>query len=828
MSQLPVVTTPNGEPKEPHLSRFPCVRQAHGDQAALHLPVAPRCNIQCGYCDRSGDCANNSPRGSSSTLLTPQQALAFALEAIRCEPRIACAGVSGPGDPLANAEETFQTLRLLRAQQGALPFFVSTNGMGLVDHAEALAQVGVSLCTVTVNAVDPQIVARLIDWVQGPDGLLAGEEAAEFYLERQLAGITAAVSHGIAVRANVQLVPRINDRHIEDIAKRLAHLGVSRLHLRPFEPSEPQKLAFSQVQAPSPGDMARAREEASRHIELVKHCSLCASDSLGCLAGGQVRAVKVALQNSARQRDVVPVTTASATTADLVPDLGERAMAWRQLQLIAKVARWLATSEESALNTLRQVLVWLDEQLELKRAVITLADASGEVLQAQVTHGIDPEQAERMHYRLDEGVTGQVFATGRALLLPSLQADPSFLDRSGLRAGLDLTKLAFFCVPLRDRGTIIGTLSADKNNARLKDANSDLAFLGEIGQLLAPFVQSRRLEESLSLFWRLRSTDGPFARLVGRSSVMDEVRRLLARVAPTTTSILLTGETGTGKSAAAVLAHELSPHANLPFIEVNCGAIPDSLIESELFGHERGAFTGASQRRLGVFERARGGTVFLDEIGELGPSAQTRLLRVLQTRRFERVGGSETLTTDARLIAATNRDLAAAVADGSFRADLFYRLSVFPICMPPLRERGKADIMLLADSFVERLGRAMSKPIFRIDTPAIDMMTAYHWPGNVRELENVIERAVVLAESDVIHGHHLPPSLQMNRYSATQELLDFSSRVAEFETELITEALKDANGNQTKAAERLGITKRVIQYKIRTYGIPWERFLPKH
>jgi Nif-specific regulatory protein len=827
MSHLPVVSEADGRIPGPNLSRFPCVRQDHGEQAALHLPTAPRCNVQCGYCDRSGDCANNSPKGKASTLLTPLQAVAFALEAIRCEPRIVCAGISGPGDPLANVAETFLTLQTLRARCPELPFFISTNGIALADHAEALGEIGVSLCTVTVNAVEPSIVSRLIDWVQSPQGLLAGEEAAAFLLERQMSGIQSAISHGIAVRANVQLIPKINDHHVEAIAKRLAQLGVRYLHLRAFEPSEPQMQAFSQIMAPTAIELSRARELVSRHVELVKHCPLCASDSVGCLAGGQVREVKAALQSSARQRDVPP-EVAVVPSNETVPDLGERGVALRQLQLIAKVARWLATSEEPALDTLRRVLVWLDEQLGLKRAVITLADASGEVLQAQVTHGIEPEQAERMHYRLDEGITGQVFATGRGTLLPSIQADPSFLDRSGLRAGLDLTRLAFFCVPIRDRGTIIGTLSADKDNTRLKDADSNLTFLEEIGQLLAPFVQRGRLEESLSLFRRLRSSEGPFARLLGRSSVMDEVRRLIARVAPTNTSILLTGETGTGKSAAAVLAHELSPHANEPFIEVNCGAIPDSLIESELFGHEKGAFTGALQRRLGVFERARGGTVFLDEVGELGPSAQTRLLRVLQTRRFERVGGSETLTTGARVIAATNRDLAAAVADGSFRSDLFYRLSVFPICMPPLRERGKADIILLADSFVDRHGRKMKKTIFRIDTPAIDMLTAYHWPGNVRELENVIERALVLAESDVIHGHHLPPSLQMNRYSATPEQLDFASRVAAFETELITEALKDSNGNQTKAAERLGVTKRVIQYKIRSYGIPWERFLPKH
>ena len=503
----------------------------------------------------------------------------------------------------------------------------------------------------------------------------------------------------------------------------------------------------------------------------------------------------------------------------------EGVIAFPQLQLIARVARWLATSEVDARETMRQVLVWLDEHLGLQRAVIALADACGETLQAQVTHGIDPEVVARMRYRSDEGITGQVFSTGESALVQSLESHPGYLDRSGLRSCLDRSRLAFLCVPIRDRDTVLGTLSVDKDNRCLKDADADLTLLQEVAQLLAPFVQRQRLEESLALFRRLRSTEGPFARLLGRSPKTEEVRRLIAKVAPAMTTVMLVGETGTGKSAAAVLVHELSPRATGPFVEVNCGAIPESLIESELFGHEKGAFTGALKRRLGVFERARGGTVFLDEITELQPSAQTRLLRVVQTRQFERVGGSETLHADVRLIAATNQDLAAATAHGAFREDLYYRLNVFPIAMPPLRERGKADVMLLADRFADRIGRSMNKPVFRIDTPAIDMLTAYHWPGNVRELENVLERAVVLAEGDVIHGHHLPPSLQMNRYADAPESLDFASRVANFEIELITEALKDCSGNQTRAAERLGLTKRVIQYKIRTYAIPWQRFL---
>jgi Nif-specific regulatory protein len=226
-----------------------------------------------------------------------------------------------------------------------------------------------------------------------------------------------------------------------------------------------------------------------------------------------------------------------------------------------------------------------------------------------------------------------------------------------------------------------------------------------------------------------------------------------------------------------------------------------------------------------VLERAKAGTVFLDEIGELPLMAQTKLLRVLQTREFERVGGSETLRTGARIITATNRNLEEAIIEGTFRSDLFYRLNVFPIHVPPLRERGKADIMLLVDHFIQRFSTEMDKEVSRIDTPAIDMLTAYHWPGNVRELENVIERAVLLADGDVIHGHLLPPSLQMNRYMPRKEDHgDFSVRVRNFEIELITEALKDTNGNQTKAARNLGITKRMIQYKITKYGIDYRRF----
>jgi Nif-specific regulatory protein len=287
--------------------------------------------------------------------------------------------------------------------------------------------------------------------------------------------------------------------------------------------------------------------------------------------------------------------------------------------------------------------------------------------------------------------------------------------------------------------------------------------------------------------------------------------------------VLIRGESGTGKELIAQAIHYNSLRSEGPFIRVNCAAIPENLIESEFFGYEKGAFTGAVARKKGRFELAHRGTIFLDEIGDLTPMTQVKLLRVLQEQEFERVGGMETIKVDVRVITATNSDLESMMESGDFREDLYYRLNVYSILLPPLRER-KTDILLLADHFMIKYSRQQGKIVKRISTPAIDMLMRYHWPGNVRELENCVERAVLVCEDQVIHSYHLPPTLQTAESSGTVTHLSLTSAVESYEKELIQDALKSTHGNRARAARLLSITERIINYKIGKYDIDIKRF----
>jgi Nif-specific regulatory protein len=332
----------------------------------------------------------------------------------------------------------------------------------------------------------------------------------------------------------------------------------------------------------------------------------------------------------------------------------------------------------------------------------------------------------------------------------------------------------------------------------------------------------RLLAENTHLRQELRERYD-FSNIIGTSGPVREMYEQIAQVAKTNTTVLIRGESGTGKELIAHAIHYNSLRAKKPFVKVSCAALPDSLIESELFGYEKGAFTGAQQRKKGRFELAEGGTLFLDEIGDVNLGTQVKLLRVLQEREFERLGATETVKINVRLIAATNQDMEKVLAEGKFREDLYYRLNVFTIFVPPLRDR-KADMLLLADYFVEKFSREHNKIIKRISTPAIDMLMAYHWPGNVRELENALERSVLVCDGQVIHGHHLPPSLQTAESSGTVTRVSMTDAVSAYEKDLIQDALKTTRGNRAKAARLLATTERVFNYKVRKYGIDSARF----
>ncbi len=497
----------------------------------------------------------------------------------------------------------------------------------------------------------------------------------------------------------------------------------------------------------------------------------------------------------------------------------------RTLQALAAVAK-LVNSSAGLDDTLGPVLRILGERLGLQRVAVCVADDDSATISIEAAYGLTPAEVRRGRYTYDEGVIGKVVASGQPELVLRVSQDPRFLDRTGaLDDGIDM---ALICVPVICDGAVVGAMSAYRTAAQLDpdkpppspdDLQRDQQTLAIVAAMLAPAVAARALRSRAEVPLAARSP----ANMIGRSKAIQTVYDLVARVAPSPTTVLLLGESGTGKELVASAIHDESERRRGAFVKVNCAALPESIIESELFGHERGAFTGAHQQRRGRFELAQGGTIFLDEIGDLSASTQIKLLRVLQQREFQRVGSSTTHRVDVRVIAATSRDLEAMIDDGSFRTDLYYRLNVFPIHLPALRDR-RSDILLLADHFVEVFNRTHGRQVRRISTPAIDMLLAYHWPGNVRELENCIERAVLMARDDVIQSHHLPPSLQTAEASGTGTASGLKVQLERFERDLVLDALKSARGNMAAAARELGISERIIGLRVEKYGIDPRRF----
>ncbi len=488
----------------------------------------------------------------------------------------------------------------------------------------------------------------------------------------------------------------------------------------------------------------------------------------------------------------------------------------------------LVARRTSISELLREALQILRSEMGLHRGTVTLREGDSLVIEA--SEGLSAAELARWNYKVGEGITGEVAATGKGRIIPDISKDKNFLNRTKARDGAK--NIAFICVPIIYQDDVIGTMSIDRVVDENTDLKADYHLLDTLANIMADAIyaaysahlERERLEsESESLKLELENKLRP-AEIIGNSSSMKKVYAMISKVAASNATVIIRGESGTGKEMVAKAIQKNSSRADKPFIVVNCAALPEGLIESELFGHEKGSFTGAINRKIGLAELANTGTLFLDEIGDISLAMQLKLLRFIQEHTFYRVGGNEERKVDVRIIAATSRNLEEMITTGAFREDLYYRLNVFPIYMPALRAR-KSDIILLAEFFLEKYNRIHGRKIRRLSTPAINMMSSYFWPGNVRELENCIEYAVLNSSDNVISGYNLPPSLQTAENTETailpvnREGGDYESLVSSFEKELIVEALKVKKGNASAAAKHLGTTQRIILYKIKKLGI---------
>ena len=497
-------------------------------------------------------------------------------------------------------------------------------------------------------------------------------------------------------------------------------------------------------------------------------------------------------------------------------------MSSNTVEFISRISELLSSASSRVFN-FNPILEQTVSQLEARRAFLLIMNSESGKLAPIASAGLTVSEFRKLEARSDTGLFRRAFDDSRSIVVENA-ADAEGGDVAGA------AKRTMIAAPIKAAGKTVGVIAAEFSAATRLRAEKEKT-LALVGALIAQSLRvqhavlgerQKLIEENSHLRQELKEKY-EFTHIIGNSNAMKIVYDQVTQVARSNATVLLRGESGTGKEMIANAIHYNSLRSKRPLIKINCAALPDTLIEAELFGYEKGAFTGAERTKKGRFELADGGTLFLDEIGDLPLQTQIKLLRVLQEREFERLGGVETLKSNIRLIAATNKNLEEAIARGEFREDLYYRLNVFSIFLPPLRER-KSDILLLAEHFLEKYEAEHGKRIRRISTPAIDMLMSYHFPGNVRELENAIERAVLVCDANVIHGHHLPLTLQTAEISGTVTDLSLAAAVAAFERGMIQDALKSTKGNASKAAKMLDSTERILGYKIKKYGIDAMRF----
>src|SRR3954451_6786679 len=534
-----------------------------------------------------------------------------------------------------------------------------------------------------------------------------------------------------------------------------------------------------------------------------------------------------------------PIIQAHAPTAE------------QELSILTEVGLILSSTLELR-DTFGKVMQILSDKLTMRRGTLVLLDESTGRLRTEAAIGLTTDEMERGKYALGEGITGNVVATGRPRIVADVRKEPDFLNRTGrFNPAADVGQIRFLCVPIKIEGRTTGALSFDKPFDSDEQLRSDYRFLDIVSAFLSQAIQINRmvmrqkeelLEENAQLRAQVRDRYR-FENIIGDSPAMHEVFATVGQVANSRATVLLLGETGTGKEMIAKAIHYNSPRKEKPFVRVNCGAMTTTLLESELFGHVKGSFTGAIKDKIGRFEAADGGTIFLDEIGTMEPHLQVKLLRVLQEREFERVGETQTMKVDVRVVAATNVDLQEEVAKSKFREDLFYRLNVVSIYLPPLRNR-REDIPRLIDHFLDKYNAINDRRLRRISREMLNILLRYPWPGNVRELENAIERAVVLSNTEDFTEDLLPLSVRMfaaqrrttqssetvetlTRRLADQAMGDYELQegriydlvINQIESALIDRALAKCGGVKTKAADFLGINRNTLNKKVKDLGI---------
>lgn len=482
--------------------------------------------------------------------------------------------------------------------------------------------------------------------------------------------------------------------------------------------------------------------------------------------------------------------------------------------------------ERNVRRLLEEVIEILERGLGMKRGTFALLEGDELRIEAS-TRTLNAEERALGRYRIGEGITGLVAKTGKSEVVLDVRKDQRFLNKTRSRAGNEA--VSFICVPLIYLGQVVGTLSVDcEMRSDTGALVKDVAFLEIIANITAEAAAACReecaerdalIEENRQLRDMLPCNPG---KLIGDCKDMRAVYEQVHQVAPSDATVLIRGASGTGKELVAKAIQGLSLRKDKPFVVLNCAALPEALVESELFGHEKGAFTDARERRIGRAEAANGGTLFLDEIGDLSIPVQVKLLRFLQERTFSRVGSNEEIHSDVRFIAATSRNLEDLMQKKLFREDLYYRLSVFPIVMPDLAARG-GDIILLAQHFLSKMSAKYGKRITRISSPAANMLQAYSWPGNVRELENCIERAVLTCKDDCIHGYNLPPALQSPEFNEDpyhpDEHLTLEEQLAAVERKILENALRRHDGNRAAAGRELGVSPRMMNYRLNKAGL---------